>query len=108
MKTTIETFEDCREAVGRLNSLLYTEENPYPLELCDTCTGLWVVMMGPWCLFSSDNDRLKEHEDDEGAVIGYETYEERLRMEIGDRVGALFRAVLLSGIPVEGIVLEDE
>lgn len=91
-----------------MNNLLYTEENPYPLEVCDTCTGLWVVMMGNWCLFSSQDDYLKEFEDDEGVVIGYETYEERLRKKIGDRVGALSRAVLLAGIPVRGIMLEEE
>ena len=33
MNTKMETFEDCRKAVGDLNSLLYTEDNPYPLEI---------------------------------------------------------------------------
>ena len=108
MKTTIETFEDCREAVCRLNNLLYTEKNPYPLEIRDTCTGLWVVMTGELCLFSSQDDSLKEFEDDEGVVIGYETYEERLRREIGDAAGALSRAALVAGIPVRGIMIDSE
>ena len=108
MNTKMETFEDCRKAVGDLNSLLYTEDNPYPLEICDTCTGMWVVMMGNWCLFSSENDSLKEIEDEDGVVIGYQTYDERLRKEIGRIVGSLSRAVLLAGIPVRGIALKED
>ena len=64
--------------------------------------------MGDWCLFSSENDSLKEIEDEECVVIGYETYDERLRKEIGKIVGGLSRVVLLAGIPMERVALKDE
>lgn len=108
MKKRPETFQDCRQAVGDLNIVLYTEENPYPLELCDTCTGVWAVMMGDRCLFSSENDYLKEFEDEDGVVIGYEGYDERLRREIGKLVVGLSRAAWMAGIPMNGIALEEE
>ena len=64
--------------------------------------------MGNWCLFSSENDSLKEIEDEDGVVIGYQTYDERLRKEIGRIVGSLSRAVLLAGIHVRGIALKED